>query len=170
MTKWEKVKDWWFWTGREYFNFHRFRNFRRGVYNLWVWFPIVWKDRQWDEMYLYQMLEFKFRRMEKFYASKYSWCEDAPIVAKQCQICKNLCERIIRDEYTSPYADEIVAAKDKIAEVEKKFEARFEFLNVDIQATHKSILKAAEHEDMLRRQDIMYLCSMIQKHSLCWWD
>ena len=32
-----------------------------GIKNCIKWFPIVWKDRNWDELYIYMLLQFKLK-------------------------------------------------------------------------------------------------------------
>ena len=38
------------------------REFITGIKNLWAWFPIIWKDRDWDGWFIYQIIEFKLTR------------------------------------------------------------------------------------------------------------
>lgn len=40
-------------------------NFRCGVENLITYFKIVWKDRDWDDYYIYQFLIFKIKKTSK---------------------------------------------------------------------------------------------------------
>lgn len=37
----------------------------QGIQNLITWFPIIWKDRQWDHYYLMVMLHKKLSLMEE---------------------------------------------------------------------------------------------------------
>jgi len=37
-----------------------------GIRNLWRWFPVIWKDRDWDHGYLSRILEFKLLSMYLF--------------------------------------------------------------------------------------------------------
>lgn len=37
------------------------------IHNLIIWFPIIWKDRQWDYRYLFDIMIKKLELMEKFY-------------------------------------------------------------------------------------------------------
>ncbi len=41
-----------------------FRSIKYGIKNLITWFPIIWKDRDWDHWYLYKILRFKLIQME----------------------------------------------------------------------------------------------------------
>ncbi len=42
------------------------RNFRVGVQNLFGWFPIVWKDRDWDKHYIMEVLIYKLKRNRQY--------------------------------------------------------------------------------------------------------
>lgn len=41
----------------------RYYNLKNGIYNLWRWFPIVWRDRDWDWAYTASIMEWKFRKL-----------------------------------------------------------------------------------------------------------
>jgi hypothetical protein len=45
---------WWNHEGRYYH-----KTFRTGVQNLWYWFPIIWKDRNWDSNYIFEIMSHK---------------------------------------------------------------------------------------------------------------
>ena len=38
-----------------------FRNMVQGVKNLWRWFPVIWKDRDWDDAFILDVLKFKLK-------------------------------------------------------------------------------------------------------------
>ena len=42
---------------------HYPRNFVRGVKNLIKWGPIIWKDRDWDDSFFFDILKFKISKM-----------------------------------------------------------------------------------------------------------
>jgi hypothetical protein len=68
-----------------------------GVTNLFEWMPIVWRDRDWDWVYLAKVLEFKFARMEQ--RERCGHHLSSPRHARQLMVAKNLCRRLIADEY-----------------------------------------------------------------------
>lgn len=41
----------------------KMRNIIQGVKNLIAWFPVIWKDRDWDRSFLLRILQFKLKRM-----------------------------------------------------------------------------------------------------------
>lgn len=65
-----------------------------------TYFGIVWQDRDWDQMYLLNLIEFKLRRMAKSQ-------RDGPLVngprhGRQMLICAHLCHRLAEDNYPLP--------------------------------------------------------------------
>jgi hypothetical protein len=46
-----KIRIWWRWEGR-----YMHKEFAQGVKNLWKWFPTIWKDRDWDHEFIYNLL------------------------------------------------------------------------------------------------------------------
>lgn len=46
------------------------RNFIVGILNLFKWGPVIWKDRDWDDSFFFDILKFKISNMAKFHGSK----------------------------------------------------------------------------------------------------
>jgi hypothetical protein len=57
----EKISLWWRFEGRYYH-----RDFKNGVKNLWKWFPVIWKDRDWDDHYIFEVLKFKLNKQADY--------------------------------------------------------------------------------------------------------
>ena len=74
------------------------RNLKHGVLNLIKWFPIIWKDRDWDQQFLYEMLKFKLEQMQNF-QRKYGHGLHRDKYANQMKVCTSLLSRLIEDEY-----------------------------------------------------------------------
>ena len=45
---------WWEHDGKYY---HKY--FKTGVKNIIYWFPIIWKDRNWDSHYIFEIIKHK---------------------------------------------------------------------------------------------------------------
>ena len=59
--KWiERIGLWWRFDGR-----YMHKEFARGIKNLWRWFPTVWKDRDWDHSYVYEIIRVKLEHQAK---------------------------------------------------------------------------------------------------------
>lgn len=60
LSFWEKlVLDW------EYKIKYYPKNFIIGIKNLYKWFPIIWKDRDWDDTFLFEIIKFKISTVAK---------------------------------------------------------------------------------------------------------
>lgn len=58
----DKEYNQWYWKIYRWFKWdfkHSPRRFVSGIKNLWKWFPIIFKDRDWDHYYIYEVLKFK---------------------------------------------------------------------------------------------------------------
>jgi hypothetical protein len=59
--KWiERISLWWKFDGR-----YMHKEFAHGIKNLWRWFPTVWKDRDWDHSYVYEIIRVKLEHQAK---------------------------------------------------------------------------------------------------------
>jgi hypothetical protein len=60
LTFWERITLYWKFEYQYYP-----RNFIHGVKNLIKWFPIIWKDRNWDDSFFWTIVKFKITKMSK---------------------------------------------------------------------------------------------------------
>jgi hypothetical protein len=75
-----------------------FKEFIDGVKNLIDWFPIIWKDRHWDDSYIFEVLKHKLLLQRNHLVDQYRHT-DIPRVNRDITICLNLIERIQDDYY-----------------------------------------------------------------------
>ena len=77
------------------------------IKNLINWFPIIYKDKNWDFCYIYEILENKLKNVlkrtekVKFYVG---WEQDA----KYLRICLNLIKKLKDEEYTFEHFNSLV--------------------------------------------------------------
>jgi uncharacterized protein YeaO (DUF488 family) len=57
----EKISLWWKFDGK-----YMHKEFARGVKNLWRWFPTIWKDRDWDDTFIFEILRVKLENQAKY--------------------------------------------------------------------------------------------------------
>lgn len=76
-------------------------NIKYGIENLIRWFPVIWKDRNWDYYYFFKILEKKLGLLEETHTDGIyiGWQP----VAKKLKIAKNLCKRLAEENYKSEY-------------------------------------------------------------------
>ena len=39
------------------------KQFILGIKNICKWFPVIWKDRDWDDSFLFEIIKFKISKM-----------------------------------------------------------------------------------------------------------
>jgi hypothetical protein len=161
-----KIKDWYY-------------DIKRGVPNLIIWFPTIWKDRSWDHYFIWAMLHRKLVIMEK-HIRNHSHHLHRERDADQIKLAVNLLERIMENDYH----DNVFKNHDKKwgkthfkwTEIENSDCSSLEIIrdNVTTEKDKKQetkefrILskKVAESE----KQDINYLFEYMAKHIQGWWD
>jgi hypothetical protein len=75
-----------------------------GVKNLYKWFWIIWKDRDWDYYYIFQVLKFKLEKQAK-HLSERNWHESSKRDAEVIMTCVRLINKLQNEEYYQEYYD-----------------------------------------------------------------
>jgi len=99
LNLWDKVSLWWRYDGKYY---HKF--LREGISNIIYWFPIIWKDRNWDHSYIFTMLQHKLKAQTKYIGGRDRHTR-AQLDAKRITICVNLIEKLQDSFYEMEYMD-----------------------------------------------------------------
>lgn len=96
-----KIRLWWKYEGKYYH-----KDFIQGVKNIWKWFPTIWKDKDWDHEYIYEILRVKLEKQ-----ACYVWNKDRHIQSRRDAEKMFLCARLIQiqkeDLYALEYLDYI---------------------------------------------------------------
>ena len=133
MEKYEKlhwrVYRWFRWDAK---HFHR--DVIQGFKNLWKWFPIVWKDRDWDDYYIFEVLKFKIKNTANLTKKNQRFVGWESQV-RHMRICEKLIT-LIQDEY---YSHEYFDYYDSTFSFEKiedsdDFEMKSEVTRDDLQS------------------------------------
>jgi hypothetical protein len=97
----------WYWKLYRWFKWdakHLHRDIAQGFKNLYKWFPIVWKDRDWDDHFIFEALKFKLKNTADYFEEKQrfvGWEDEV----KYIRICEKLIKRIQDDYYQMEYMD-----------------------------------------------------------------
>ena len=97
----------WYWKLYRWFKWeakHVHRDIAQGFKNLWKWFPIVWKDTDFDDHFILEALKFKLKNTADYFEVKQrfvGWEDEVRYI----RICEKLIERIQNDYYQSEYFD-----------------------------------------------------------------
>jgi hypothetical protein len=81
-----------------------FENIINSIKNLIRWFPIIWRDKDYDDSFIWEILKFKIRNQADYIGTK-----DRYVGAKRDTEIMMLCYRLIDDvqheHYQSEYSD-----------------------------------------------------------------
>lgn len=111
--------------------------------------PVIWRQGECDQSYLYELLLVKFKRMRRR-AENHSMIADWGRQARDYMIAENLLTRLLNDEYGDP--EYVTSNEDGSEKAWKKRRRQF------------------KHEEYLRQQDIDTLCRLIRRRVQVWWD
>ena len=99
-----RIELWWGHEGKYY---HKF--LREGIKNIIYWFPIIWKDRNWDHDYIFRILKHKLKAQAKYIGSKDRHTR-AQYDSQRMKLCVNLIQKLQDSYYEMEYMD---YAKDR---------------------------------------------------------
>jgi len=78
-----------------------FRQITDGFKNLIKWLPIIWKNRDWDYLYTFELLKFKLLQQRNYLVYNDRHAE----INRDITICLNLIDRIQNEYYALEYQD-----------------------------------------------------------------
>jgi hypothetical protein len=81
---------------------YKIKQFFRRIYNLYRWFPIIWKDQDWDDHYIFEILKFKLKNQAKYIGS-YNRHLSAKRDAEIMMLCTRLIEKVQDEYYSTEY-------------------------------------------------------------------
>ena len=90
---------WWEHDGKYY---HKY--FIQGVKNISYWFPIIWKDRNWDGHYIFEIIQHKLAAQAD-YIGRRDFHTRAQLDAKRMKLCISLIKKVQEEDYTMEYMD-----------------------------------------------------------------
>jgi hypothetical protein len=150
-----------------------FRRIYYGIENLISWFFIIWKDRQWDDVFVYILLRHKLRRMSKYFrkhGTSISASKDADNVDK----CIKVLDRLINSDYTSLAYNGFYKRWGEPEILLDGRSIKIVHSNVVDSKTERQFKGEYKHisnrEGYLRKQDVDYLFRLLSKQILNWWD
>ena len=97
--KLDSISLWWEHNGK-----YLHLNFKRGIKNLWYWLPVIWKDRNWDSSFIFDILSHKLKAQAKYIGDReihVSAERDAEVM----MTCVRLIERVQEEWYNMEYMD-----------------------------------------------------------------
>jgi len=156
------------------------RQIRQGVRSLIQWFPIIWKDRQWDHFYIYVVLRHKLHLTEQLirhHGHHVKHIEDADKIKK----CVLILDRLIEDDYhENVYRNHDKKWGDgKMIFTDSTEHPGYSIMDIkypnvktkeDDKLQDKEYRRLMMKPEELRKQDIEMLFKLMTKHIQTWWD
>jgi hypothetical protein len=90
---------WWDNDGRYY---HKY--LKEGIKNTIYWFPIIWKDRNWDSHYIFEIMKHKLKA-QSAYIGRRDTHTRAQKDARDMRLCVKLITKVQEEDYTLEYMD-----------------------------------------------------------------
>jgi len=155
-----------------------FYNLYRQLRCLWSYLPVLWNDRDWDHVYLFDLMRHKLIRMEKCLET--SDLLNGHRYATQVRKVIMLLDRIRKDEYMEN-ATLLHDAKWGEAHVEFKDlgeDKRSGLVDIirsqvkterDEEKEREEFRRCMAHAHYMEQQDLEYFGRLLTKHVKCWW-
>jgi hypothetical protein len=122
----------------------RIKEFRSSVNKLIRWFPIIWKDRDWDDHYIWEIMKNKLRWQAKYIGDR-DFHTRAALDAKRIRLCANLMDKVQDGFYGGEYMD--------------YHETKWNFLDIPDKPGYKELdmQTTSEHfEDYFKKYPLVY--------------
>jgi hypothetical protein len=178
----ENIGLWWKFEGRYYH-----KDFVNGIKNLIRWFPTIWKDRDWDDHFIWEIMMKKIT-FQADYIGKRDFHTRAKRDAEIMMTCVRLMGKVREEYYHMEYMDYHESTYDfvdcdtpghkelKITEVSENFDDYFK----KYPRTYKNILSENPNESKSRiaslismenhRKAKRVLFKLMENNIEAWWD
>ena len=153
----------------------------RGIKNLVIWFPTVWRDRQWDHQFIYIMLRQKLHFTEQFirkHGIHVNNIEDAD----EIKTCVDILDRLINDVHHDEafkrhyeiFGRPDFKWNDVDDEEEDLVQLEIDYPNVKTEEDKRqeriNFRDACQEEVYLREYDLAKLFKYMNEYIQGWWD
>ena len=175
------IKLWWEFEGRYYH-----KDFINGVKNLWNWFPVIWKDRDHDQHFIYEVLIHKLEKQAKYIGER-DWHTRAKRDAEKMLLCARLAriqqedlyqfefteyldqdfEFIPTDETEKWFTMESTTTRDNLIEYFHKYKRQHRLLDKTDKDTKRIAIEIARNNQERSRK---LLFKIMEENIGKWWD
>jgi hypothetical protein len=175
------IKLWWEFEGRYYH-----KDFINGVKNLWNWFPVIWKDRDHDQHFIYEVLIHKLEKQAK-YIGKRDWHTRAKRDAEKMLLCARLAriqqedlyqfefteyldqnvEFVPTDETEKWFTMESTITRDELIEYFHKYKRQHKLIDKTNKDNHRIAIQIARNNQERSRK---LLFKIMEENISGWWD
>ena len=165
-----------------------YENVKNGLVNFWTWKSVIWKDRHWDDHFIFEVLKQKLilQRKELVSANRHT---STPQTNRDITICLNLIERIQEEYYGTEYVDYFVSnyswedfdenskklVIDEISNTADDYFKKYRSTvkrclkkDRDLCFDKKRLAMSVSHENQKRCQALLF--RILNERSNWWWD
>lgn len=139
-----------------------FKDFIQGIKNIIKWFPLIYKDRDWDYHFLLKIMEFKFNKIHYELSNSQHLKYTNTKAIKSLNICANLLDRLKKNEYNEDRLNKIMEEAMPIWKQDKEYEEPKDHFKIFTRENNKAINS--------RKQDKELFCKLFIKYLDTWWD
>jgi hypothetical protein len=183
----KSVKDKWYWKLRRWVKHdlpYLHLEFVRGVKNLWRWFPVIWKDRDWDDHYIYKVLQFKLKNQAEYIGGR-GFYLNAKRDAEIMMTCVRLIDKINEEYYGMEYFEyydydmstdnpnrflEFNVTRDELDTYYAKYPLTFKKIEAEYGDTKDRSSTALLMGDDRQRKARKLLFKILEQNIETWWD
>jgi hypothetical protein len=155
-----------------------------GVRNLVNYFPIIWKDRDWDYHFWLELNIKKLERMERSFREHGNHV-DSERDADNVRNVRRALQRVLDDAYLTtvlrPHEEkwgkpEMISTPCRFDDKGKPTLHSVTFTHDKVTNEEKAKLERREyrrlikHADYLKQQDLDYAMNQVKKHLFAWWN
>lgn len=139
----------------------KYYSFKEGINNLIRWFPLIWKDRDFDQQYLYEIVHKKLSNMEEFFRSEHTYSMNALEVANEIKDAKDNLDLIISNIHTNEVdilTDEFINTNGGTFNVDRE------------NPNYKKWMESMESAEQKENSGMATAFKIIGEKSQGWWD
>lgn len=145
---------------------------KHGFKNLIVWFPVIWKDRNYDDYYLLKLIDYKLNLIAKEMKGNFVGADDE---IKIINSIREVINRIITDDYCQ---EEWEKHKETYGELIPKINKTLETIDVVYskvdtkekeESGNKELYRIINLEEERKRRDIEFVFNNIRDNIRKWW-
>lgn len=158
-------------------------NIPNSIRNLITWFPIIWKDRNWDYVFIFHILKFKISLTRKR-IEKYDRHVGSKRYVKDMKIAETVLDRLIKDNYEENYLKSHYEKWGEIEITSKPVEGtsgKFQLYELDHKMKNVKTKEDKEQEKKefslklkkarnQRKSELKFLFEFLNKKIEQWWD
>jgi hypothetical protein len=164
----DKIKIWWRWEAQ-----YMHKDFAHGVKNLWKWFPTIWKDRDWDHDFIYNMLAKKLQFQAKYFSNS-GIHVDAKRDAERMMLVAKLIKLQQDDFYAMEYMEYEVTNVEYFAKYPLCHKRAIEYIMANQKRFTRNYtddqLVAMVMGDLRQQKCKDLIFKLLNQHIESWWD